>query len=260
MAGTTYNNLITNLENNNSDSLLWVLLDPDTENPDQLCAAAEMAVENGADALLVGGSYYERDDFDDSVLAVKEGSAGAVPVFLFPGNHRQVSKYADALLFHALISGRNPQYLIGEHLLAAGHVRRLGLETISMGYLLIESGRVTSVQSVTGTTPIPREKTELIATHALAGQYLGMQLIYLEAGSGGLWPVPDEAISLTKETIDVPVIIGGGIRGPESAHAASKAGADVVVVGNVFEQTREPVLIREIAAAVHGSTKKTVAP
>ena len=117
---------------------------------------------------------------------------------------------------------------------------------------------MTSVQNVTGTTPIPRDKTELITAHALAGQYLGMKLIYLEAGSGALWPVPEEAISLTKETLDVPLIVGGGLRGPESARTVAEAGADIVVVGNILEQTREPVLIKEMVDAVHGAVSKPV--
>ena len=138
-------------------------------------------------------------------------------------------------------------------MLAAHRVRRLGLETIPTGYLLVESGRVTSVQNVTGTTPIPRDKTELIATHALAGQYLGHRVIYLEAGSGALWPVPKEAIRLTRETIEVPLVVGGGIRNPEAARSAVEAGADVVVIGTVLEKTRDRILVRELAEAVHSA-------
>ncbi|MBD3166995.1 geranylgeranylglyceryl phosphate synthase family protein, partial [bacterium] len=175
-----------------------------------------------------------------------------IPVILFPGNHQQLSRHADALLFLSLLSGRNPQYLIGEQMLAAPHVHHLGLSTIPTGYLLIECGRVTSVQSVTGTTPLPREKHKLIASHALAGQYLGMKLIYLEGGSGALKPVPLEAIRLTRETIDVPLVVGGGIRRPAEARAAAEAGADIVVVGNVLEKARTNGRVKELADAVHG--------
>ncbi len=249
---TVYENILHQLQNSSHRSLFWVLLDPDRDSPSRLGETAEMVIENGADALLVGGSYYERDGFDESVKAVKDAANDHIPVMLFPGNHRQVSHYADALLFHSLLSGRNSQYLIGEQMLAASHIKRIGLETIPMGYLLIESGSVTSVQSVTGTTPLPRDKTELIAAHALAGQYLGKKIIYLEAGSGALLPVPSEAISLTKQTVDIPVIVGGGIRRAEEADVAVRAGADILVVGNAIEQSHDKKLIAEFANAVHG--------
>ncbi len=231
----------------------WVLLDPDRDSPRDLREASEMAVANGADALLVGSSYYERDDFDASVLAVQEGAQGQAPVMLFPGDHRQLSAHADALLFLNLLSGRNAQYLIGEQMLAAPRVRKMGMETIPVGYVLVESGRVTSVQSVTGTTPIPRDKPELIATHALAGQYLGHKLIYLEAGSGAKWPVPEQVITLTKHTLDIPLIVGGGLRTPEAAQRSADAGADVIVVGTILEQHRDRNLMVELADAVHNA-------
>ncbi|HEB84099.1 MAG TPA: geranylgeranylglyceryl/heptaprenylglyceryl phosphate synthase [Bacteroidetes bacterium] len=240
----------------------WVLLDPDRESPSELRRAAGEAAAGGADGLLVGSSFYEREDFDTSVLAVKEGADGVVPVILFPGNHQQVSPHADALLFLCLISGRNPQYLIGEQVLAAPLVRRLALDVLPTGYILIEGGRVTSVQAVTGTTPLPREKTELIAAHALAGQYMGMRLIYLEAGSGARHAVPREAIRLSRHSIGVPLIVGGGIRDPETASGIAEAGADVVVVGNALEGARGRGLTREIADAVHeaGSRREANRP
>lgn len=251
MPGTVYQSILTSIRENGSLCRFWVLFDPDRETPSQLRSAAEWAVDNGVDAILVGGSIYERDDFSASVLAVREGAAGGAPVLLFPGNHSQVSTHADAILFHSLLSGRNPQFLIGEQVSAAAHIRRIGLETIPMGYLLVESGRVTSVQGVTGTNPLPRNKPELIAVHALAGQYLGMRLIYLEAGSGAMKPVPSEAVCLTRETIDIPLIVGGGVRSPSTVNRLANDGADVVVVGNIFEQERDTTLLREMILAAH---------
>ncbi len=256
MKDTCYNRLFTDGVIKTSKQF-WVLLDPDRDSPAQLRDAAELAVDNGADALLVGSSYYERNDFDASVQAVREGSNSAVPIMLFPGDHRQLSAYADALLFLNLLSGRNAQYLVGEQMLAAPRVRNMGLETIPVGYILVESGRVTSVQSVTGTSPIPRDKPELIASHALAGQYLGHKVIYLEAGSGAKWRVPDEAISLTRHTVEIPLIVGGGLRTPENARDAAEAGADVIVVGTALEQRRERELMIDMAEAVHNANGKT---
>ncbi len=250
---------VEGLHTNDSGKKFWVLLDPDREEPEQLKYAAEVSVDEGADTLLVGSSYYERNDFDESVKAVQEGAGGKVPVLLFPGNHQQLSEFADALLFLSLLSGRNPQYLIGEHILAAPKLRRMDLPAIPTGYYLVDGGRVTSVQSVTGTTPLPRKKIELIASHALAGQYLGMKLVYLEAGSGAKLTVPLDAIALTQKTIDVPLIVGGGIRTPEAAHAAAKAGADIVVIGNHLEKSRDPGRVREMAVAVHSAAREPVA-
>jgi len=229
----------------------WILLDPERESPEELRVAGEMAVNSGADGLLIGSSLYPGDNFNEAVLAVKNGCQGVVPVLIFPGNHRQVSPHADAILFLTLLSGRNPRYLIEEQMLAAPYIHQIGLETIATGYILIESGKITSVQRVTETTPLPRENAKLIATHALTGQYLGNQMIYLEAGSGALYPVPEDAIRLTRSMIDVPLIVGGGIRDPKNAEVAVRAGADFIVIGNALENARDCRFINELADAVH---------
>lgn len=229
----------------------WILLDPDRESPTQLNIAAEMAIANGADGILVGSSSLENSDFQESVLAVKEGCEGTTPVILFPGSHRQVSEHADAMLFHALLSSRDSKYLVEEQYLASSIIRQIGLETIPTGYILIESGCITSVQRKTGSTPLSRNDPIAIAQHALTGQYLGKQLIYLEAGSGARYTVPAEVIELAKETIDIPLVVGGGIKTPELASVAVRAGADFVVVGNALEKNRQPNYIRELADAVH---------
>lgn len=232
----------------------WMLLDPERESLSELTEAAEIAVENGVDGILVGSSSYEQDGFSAAVHAVKKGIGNYKPVLIFPGGHKQVSTHADAILFLSLLSGRNSQYLIGEQLLAVPHVHRIKLETIPTGYLLIESGSETSVQQITQTAPLPRDRADLIATYALTGQYMGKRVIYLEAGSGAMLPVPAHAIEQTRMTIEVPLIVGGGIRTSDQANAAAIAGADFVVIGTALEHARDHVRVAELADAVHSAT------
>ena len=162
----------------------------------------------------------------------------------------QLTSYADAIFFMSLISGRNPNYLISEQVKAAPLIQKQGLEPIPTGYLLIDGGTQTSVSFISDTTPIPRDKYEIAWAHALAGQYLGMQLIYLEAGSGAEIPVPDPMISSVKKQVSVPIIVGGGIRSPETAQQKVEAGADFIVTGNVIE--KDPSLMSAFAEAIHG--------
>jgi len=162
----------------------------------------------------------------------------------------QLTSHADAILFMSLISGRNPNYLISEQVKAAPLIQKQGLEPIPTGYLLIDGGTQTSVSFISNTTPIPRDKCEIAWAHALAGQYLGMQLIYLEAGSGAKTPVPDLMISSVKKQVSVPIIVGGGIRSPETARQKVEAGADFIVTGNVIE--KDPSLMSAFAEAIHG--------
>ena len=163
-----------------------------------------------------------------------------------------LSPHADAILYLSLISGRNANFLIGEQVKAAPRIRQYGIEPIPTGYMLVDSGRQTSVGFMSGTTPLPRDKFDLAWAHALAAEYLGMQLIYLEAGSGAEYPVPDQMIAAVKEHISIPILVGGGIAAPEIAAQKVKAGADFIVTGTVIENSRSLSLMKQFADAVHG--------
>ncbi|NQS98880.1 MAG: geranylgeranylglyceryl/heptaprenylglyceryl phosphate synthase [candidate division Zixibacteria bacterium] len=227
---------------------LFVLLDPDKSDINMLCRRAESAQDAGAIAVLIGGSHISDGDFDSTVREIKKGLD--IPLIIFPGGATQLSQYADAVLFLSLISGRNPQYLIGEHISAAPRVKQLGLEVIPTAYMLIESGVMTAIEFVSDTKPIPRRQTGLAAAHALAGEMLGMKLIYLEAGSGGLHSVPPEMVAEVVKSVSVPVIVGGGIKSAGAAEAIAYAGADFIVVGNALEKDGDDRLLRGIAAAI----------
>ncbi|MDZ7374020.1 MAG: geranylgeranylglyceryl/heptaprenylglyceryl phosphate synthase [candidate division KSB1 bacterium] len=226
-----------------------VLLDPDKNDENGLRRAAEQAQESGADALLVGGSLLLTPGFQAAVRAVR--SVARVPVIIFPGSTHQVCAEADAILFLSLISGRNPMHLIGLQVIAAPLIKAMGIEAIGTGYILVESGRMTSAEFMSDTRPIPREKPDIAKAHALAAEYLGMKLVYLEAGSGAQYPVPDEMVKAVAEYVTVPVVVGGGIRTPEEAHRKARAGARFVVIGNVLEDRGSPQLLREFADAIH---------
>jgi phosphoglycerol geranylgeranyltransferase len=223
----------------------WILLDPDHFTPKQGAETARRAEEAGVNALLVGGSLLHTGHFDHFVKAVKQ--AASVPILLFPGDATQLSRHADALLFLSLVSGRNPGNLIGEHVKAAPLIKEMGIETIATAYMLIESGTVTSVEFMSNTRPLPRNKPMIAAAHALAAQYMGMRMIYLEAGSGASKTVPDEMIRLIRSYIDIPIIVGGGIRSAAMAAKKWNAGADIVVTGNLLQKPGGMKTVREIA-------------
>ncbi|MFQ5605937.1 MAG: geranylgeranylglyceryl/heptaprenylglyceryl phosphate synthase [bacterium] len=228
----------------------FVLIDPDKWQPDELVELAVQASEDGADAILVGGSLLLSSSFDDLVQDIKQQID--IPLIIFPGSPTQVSKFADAIFFLSLISGRNPTYLIGEQVRAAPAIKAHGIEAISVGYMLIESGGITSAEFMSNTRPIPREKPDIAKATALAAEFMGMKLVYLEAGSGAHKPVPNELIAGVKKYVSIPIIVGGGIRTPEEARQKIEAGASFVVTGNVLEKQGNSSLIREFAAAVHG--------
>ncbi len=225
----------------------FVLLDPDKMDLKGLIELAATCETGGVDALLVGGSVLFLSDFDGLVRELK--SAVSLPIVLFPGSGRQLSRYADAVLFLSMISGRNPHYLIGEQVLAAPAIHALGLEAISTGYMLVQSGKMTSAEFMSHTTPIPRDKAEIAVAHALAASYLGMKWVYLEAGSGAELTVPLEMIAAVRRHVPIPVIVGGGIRSPEEAEQKVKAGASFIVTGNILEKS--PAMVGEFASAVH---------
>jgi phosphoglycerol geranylgeranyltransferase len=234
----------------------WVLIDPDRHEPAEAALRAEAAEEAGADAILVGSSLLISDHFCPSVEAIK--AAVSVPVVIFPGNTQQISAHADAILFLSLISSRNAELLIGQHVKAAPTLRKLELEPIPTGYLLIESGSLTSIEYMSNSKPIPRAKPDIAMAHVLAAQYLGMKLVYLDAGSGGIQPVPFEMIEACAGYVDIPLIVGGGIHTGEHAEQAVRAGASFIVVGNALEKTHGSTLLAELATAVHEASRGDV--
>jgi phosphoglycerol geranylgeranyltransferase len=248
----TYQRLIDIQKNRGAGYL--VLMDPDKQKPDELSAFAKICEEQGADGILVGGSLLFNDHFDKAVESIKK--AVRIPVLLFPGNGRQLSRHADAVLFMSLISGRNAHFLIGEQAVSAPLVRALGLEPVSMGYMLVESGAMTSAEFMSSTKPLPRNKPEIAAAHALAAEYLGMKLVYLEAGSGAVQSVPEALIAAVRKTVSIPILVGGGIRTPDEAAAKARAGASFVVTGNALEGAVDPAAIRGFAEAVHRAVSR----
>jgi len=226
-----------------------VLIDPDRTRGQGLSKLVYTINKSDADGVLVGSSFLINNTFNDTVRKIK--SETELPVILFPGGANQVSGYADAILYLSLISGRNPDYLFGQHVIAAPLLKELQLEVISTGYILIESGKPRSVEYITNTKPIPRDKKELVMAHALAAEYMGMKLIYLEGGSGADNTVPLSVISSVKDYISIPVMTGGGIKTPENARKMVEAGASFVVVGDAIEKNEDPGLINELAHAVH---------
>jgi len=243
-------NYLLNIRANSKAGYL-VLIDPDRRTVTESVEFAQSAEEAGVDALLIGSSLLVSDRMDDTIKGIKEKTS--IPVIIFPGASHHISCYADAILFLSLVSGRNSEFLIGEHVKAAPLIKCYGLEPIPTGYLLIDGGSQTSVGFMSGTTPIPRDKSAIAWIHALAAEYLGMKFIYLEAGSGAQCPVPDEMISAVKEQINIPIILGGGISRPEIAAAKVQSGADFIVTGNILENNNDFQFITEFVNAIHGT-------
>jgi len=226
-----------------------VLIDPDKLSLNDSIELAIRAEQEDADVIFIGGSLLSTPIFDELVKQIK--AVVTIPVIIFPGGVQQISRYADAILFMSVISGRNPDLLIGQHVMGAPIVKMLSLEAIATGYMLIESGKMTSAEFMSNTKPIPRDKAQIAVAHALAAEYLGMKLIYLEAGSGALHPVPDEMIQAVARNAALPIIVGGGIRTPDVAKQKVAAGASFIVTGNVLEKSKRNGLIREFANAIH---------
>ncbi len=233
-----------------------LLIDPDKYTDKDVTRLACDAEDCGADAILIGGSVMVTYRLDEYIRSIK--AAVSLPVIIFPGSVMQISKEADAILYLSLISGRNPEYLIGNHVIAAPALYHLGLEPISTAYMFIESGATTAASFISQSIPIPRHKPEIAVAHALAAEYIGMKVIYLEAGSGALQSVPEEMIQAVSQTVSIPVMVGGGIRSPLAAREKVEAGASFVVVGNAFEQRRDKSYLREMIDAVHVRLPKEV--
>jgi phosphoglycerol geranylgeranyltransferase len=229
-----------------------VLIDPDKVNDEKMRQLIKLAVAARVDYFLVGGSLVISNYLDKCVQFIKQNCA--IPVLLFPGSPTQVSKYADALLYLSLISGRNPELLIGQHVVSAPVIKQSGLEIISTGYMVIDGGAPTTVSYISNATPIPSDKNEIAMCTAMAGEMLGMKLIYMDAGSGAKRAITESMIEKVAACIAVPLIIGGGITDPEKAYLNCKAGADIIVVGNAIE--KDASLIMEMASAVHSVPEK----
>ncbi len=247
MKDAIYNRLCDSVTQRGGGFLL--LVDPDRGELAEILALTEQAESAGVDAILVGTSFLMRPDFHETMKELK--SRTSLPVVLFPGGASQVSPEADAILFMSLISGRNPNYLIEEQVKGAPFVKAYDLEAIPTGYMLIESGSYTSVEFVSGSRPIPRDKSDLACAHALAAQYLGMKMVYLEAGSGANHSVPDAMIQQVSSAIEIPLIVGGGITSPDEVAQKISAGASFVVVGTRFESPGSFEKLKEYAEACH---------
>lgn len=235
------------IEKSQQKKLIGILIDPDEYDPVSLGIISRDIEQSGIDYILVGGSLVSTS-VDESVKTMKEYTK--CPVLLFPGNVLQISGNADGILLLCLISGRNPEYLIGNHVTAAPLLRKSGLEVIPTGYILIENGRTTSVEYITNTKPIPAGKTDLVTATAMAGEMLGHKLIYLEAGSGAENYVKTHLIREVRKSISIPLIVGGGIRSRAAIEAVLEAGADMVVIGNAIQE--DPSFISSLSAINKG--------
>jgi len=228
-----------------------VLMDPDRTSRKFVIEQALKCREAGVDALLVGTSLLMENGFDDTVEALSE--TVDIPVIIFPGGRSQISGKADAILFISLLSGRNPEYIIGEQVRSAPAIKNMGLEAISTAYLLIESGKTTSVEFMSNTRPIPSDKPDIAVAHAMAAEIFGMKMVYLEAGSGAQEPVPDEIIRDVSREVDIPVIVGGGIRRAETVSRKVASGASFIVVGNHLETSDHFSELEAFVKAAHSS-------
>ena len=228
-------------------SAFIILIDPDKKNDDKIIEIVESANINDVDAIFVGGSIMMDSQYHERIAKIK--SVSNIPVILFPGGVNQINKHFDAILFMSLLSGRNPHYLIGEQVLAAPIIKDIGIETISTGYILIDGGTSTSVEFISGTRPLPSNNSDLLISHALAAQFLGMQMLYIESGSGAKTRIQNEFLKIVSNEVDIDIIVGGGIKTPEDANQIANAGASFVVIGSAIEKSLDS--ISDFAQAIH---------
>jgi len=229
------------------EKMHMTLLDPDKQQPSEAGKMALMAVEAGSDAIMIGGSTgVEQGNLDETVREIKKSVD--VPTILFPAGAHTISKYADAIYFMSILNSENVKNIVGEQRKASLVIKKMGIQTIPMGYLIVEPGM--TVGRVGEASLIPRESPRIAVEYALAGQYLGMGLIYLEAGSGAPAPVPKEMIRSVKAEIDIPLVVGGGIRSGSDARQVAEAGADVVVTGTIVEMDKSLSVLHDIVESI----------
>ena len=239
-------NKIKNTKKENKKAFA-LLIDPDKQNKKGLLSIIKKAENANIDYFFVGGSLLANDSLDICLQTIKTNSN--IPVVLFPGNAMQVNNKADAILFLSLISGRNAEMLIGKQVVTAPILKQSSLEILPTGSMLIDSGKPTTVSYISNTTPIPHDKDTVAICTAMAGEMLGLKLIFIDGGSGAKHPISNKMIKAVSKSINVPLIVGGGIRSGEKAIENCKAGADIIVVGNAIEKDEN--LIDEIAKAIH---------
>tara|TARA_B110000444_G_scaffold199147_1_gene190414 strand:+ start:67 stop:828 length:762 start_codon:yes stop_codon:yes gene_type:complete len=227
--------------------LFSILVDPDKQDKNTLLSIIKKAAAAKADFFFVGGSLLTHDSLDSCLCTLKQYSD--IPVVLFPGNAMQVNDKADGILFLSLISGRNADMLIGKQVITAPILKQSSLEVLPTGYILIDSGKPTTVSYMSNTIPIPSDKNAVAACTAMAGEMLGLKLIFMDGGSGAKNPISEKMIASVRKSVDCPIIIGGGISSGEKAIANCKAGADIIVVGDAIEKDEN--IISEIADAIH---------
>jgi phosphoglycerol geranylgeranyltransferase len=237
-----YKYLLTSVKSGRK--LVALLLDPDTFSPEN---TPSLITHSGADLIFIGGSLISRGDFEQTIVAVKKCTS--LPVIIFPGSILQISSKADAILNLSLISGRNPEFLIGQHVIAAPSLKASKLEILPAGYILVDSGRQTTASYISHTTPIPHDKDDIAMCTAMAGEMLGLRMIYLDGGSGAKETISESMIRKVKKNISVPLIVGGGIKDAATARRLCSAGADMIVIGNGVQENI--ALATDISTAVH---------
>jgi len=241
MEQNIYNQIVANKQS--SKKTIAILIDPDKVDHQDCIQICQLAKENGVDFLFVGGSLMTSTNLHNTIASIKELSD--IPTVLFPGNNLYLDHNADALLLLSLISGRNPDLLIGQHIAAAPILKNSPLEIMPTGYILVDGGRPTTVSYISNTTPIPSDKSDIAACTAIAGELLGMKLIYLDAGSGALNEISPRMIRMVRKSIDIPLIVGGGINSIDKAKQAFEAGADMIVIGSQVEKNAD--FIKELS-------------
>jgi phosphoglycerol geranylgeranyltransferase len=247
MKNKIYNYLLNILDEKGAGYL--VLIDPDQKNDSKIEEFVDTANHSDVDALLVGGSLMMDAKNHERVELIKKNAR--MPSIFFPGGVQQLNGHYDAMFFMSILSGRNPHYLIGEQTIAAPIVKDIGIETIPMGYILIDGGKTTTVEFMSNTKPIPMDRPDITVAHCLAAQYLGKKIVYLEAGSGAKHPISAKTIEIVKSQIDIPVIVGGGIKNPDDARKRVRAGADFIVTGTIMENCENLSMMKKFAQAIH---------
>lgn len=245
MTDSIYGSFLTAKKNGQKKFI--VLIDPDKVSLSNMDVVMQLATEAKVDYFFIGGSLIVNNMLDECLQSIRKNCN--IPMILFPGSTFQLSYRADAILFLSLISGRNAELLIGNHVIAAPYIKLSSLEVLSTGYMLVDGGVPTTVSYMSNSQPVPANKDDVALCTALAGEMLGLKLMYMDAGSGAQNPVSESMIEAVSSAIQIPLIVGGGIRTPEKALANVKAGADAIVVGNAIE--KDPQLILEMAEAVH---------